>query len=44
MLEEFCPRLVGLHASDDTCTCTGAVRLMLAVFEAPLSVAVTVAV
>ncbi|HEY9139768.1 MAG TPA: hypothetical protein VIN93_02705 [Bryobacteraceae bacterium] len=42
VLEEFCPRLVGLQLSEDTCT--AAVKLMLAVFEAPPSVAVSVAV
>jgi len=34
-------RLVGLHASDDSTT--GATRLMLAVFDTPLNVAVSVA-
>ena len=42
MLEEFCPRLVGLQLSEETCT--GATRLILAVLVAPLSVAVRVAV
>ena len=42
MLEEFGPRLVGLQTSEDTCT--GTTRLMLAVLETPLRVAVSVAV
>lgn len=42
MLEELGPRLVGLQLSEETCT--GTTRLMLAVLETPLSVAVSVAV
>jgi len=42
VLEEFCPRPAGLQLSE--ATCTDAVRLMLAVFEAPFRVAVSVAV
>jgi hypothetical protein len=34
VLDAFCPRLVGLHAKDDTVS--GATRLMVAVFELPL--------
>jgi len=34
VLEAFCPRLVGLHASDETST--EAVRLMLVLAELPL--------
>ena len=41
VLEAFCPRLVGLQASDDTRT--GATRLMVALAELLLYVAVTVA-
>ena len=41
VLEAFCPRLVGLHASEDTTT--GATRLTVAFAELPLYVAVTVA-
>ncbi len=41
VLEAFCPKLVGLHASEDTSTC--AVRLMVVLAELPLYVAVTVA-
>src|ERR1700687_3506593 len=41
VLEAFCPRLVGLHASEDTTT--GATRLTAAFAELPLYVAVTVA-
>ena len=41
VLDAFCPRLVGLHASDDTVT--GATRLIVAFAELPLYVAVTVA-
>jgi len=33
VLEEFCPRLVGLQVSEETCTGAGAVKLMLAVAE-----------
>jgi hypothetical protein len=42
VLEEFGPRLVGLQTSEETCT--GTTRLMLAVLETPLRVAVSVAV
>jgi hypothetical protein len=42
VLEESCPRLVGLQLSEETCT--GATRLMLAILETPLRVAVSVAV
>ena len=42
VLVAFCPKLVGLHASDDTVT--GATRLIVAFAEPPLYVAVTVAV
>ena len=42
VLEAFCPRLVGLHESDDTRT--GAVRLTVVLAELLLYVAVTVAV
>ncbi len=41
VLEAFCPRLVGLQASEETNT--GATRLMLVFAELPLYVAVTVA-
>ena len=41
VLEAFCPRLVGLHASDDTRT--GVTRLTVAFAELLLYVAVTVA-
>ncbi len=41
VLEAFCPRLVGLHTSDDTST--GATRLTVALAELLLYVAVTVA-
>jgi hypothetical protein len=41
VLEAFGPRLVGLHASDDTCT--GATRAILVFAELLLYVAVTVA-
>jgi hypothetical protein len=41
VLEAFCPRLVGLHASDDTKT--DAARLIVAFAELLLYVAVTVA-
>jgi hypothetical protein len=40
-LEAFCPRLVGLHASEDTST--GATRLIVVFAEVLLYVAVTVA-
>jgi hypothetical protein len=40
-LVAFGPRLVGLHASEDTST--GATRLMLAVLEVLFNVAVTIA-
>jgi hypothetical protein len=40
VLEAFCPRLVGLHASEDTRT--GTTRLTVALAELPLYVAVTV--
>jgi hypothetical protein len=42
VLEEFCPRLAGLQLSEETCT--GAVKVMLAVLAIPLRVAVSVAV
>ncbi|MFY9725180.1 MAG: hypothetical protein WAJ87_06775 [Bryobacteraceae bacterium] len=42
VVEEFCPRLVGLQVSEETCT--GAVKLMLAVSETPPRVAVSVTV
>ncbi len=42
VLEEFCPRLAGLQLSEETRT--GATKLMLAVLETLLSVAVSVAV
>jgi hypothetical protein len=42
VLEEFCPRLVGLQLSEETRT--GATKLMLAVLETPFSFAVIVAV
>ena len=42
VLEAFCPRLVGLHESDDTTM--GATRLIVALAELLLYVAVTVAV
>jgi len=41
VLEAFCPRLVGLHANEET---AGATRLMLVLAELLLYVAVTVAV
>ena len=41
VLDAFCPRLVGLHTSDDTST--GATRLTVALAELLLYVAVTVA-
>jgi hypothetical protein len=41
VLEAFCPRLVGLHASEDTST--GVTRLTVAFAELLLYVAVTVA-
>ena len=41
VLDPFCPRLVGLHVSDDTST--GATRLTVAFAELLLYVAVTVA-
>jgi hypothetical protein len=41
VLEESGPRLVGLHASEETST--GATRLMVVVWEAPFNVAVTIA-
>src|SRR5579863_9035763 len=41
VLEAFCPKLVGLHASEDTNT--GATRLIVALAELLLYVAVTVA-
>ena len=41
VLEAFCPKLVGLHASEDTVT--GATRLTVALAELLLYVAVTVA-
>jgi hypothetical protein len=41
VLEALCPRLVGLHASDDTST--GATRLIVVFAEVLLYVAVTVA-
>ena len=41
VLEAFCPRLVGLHESDDTRT--GATRPIVAFAEVLLYVAVTVA-
>ncbi len=41
VLEAFCPRLVGLQASEETSA--GATRLMLVFAELPLYVAVTVA-
>ena len=41
VLDAFCPRLVGLHASEDTVT--GATRLIVALAELLLYVAVTVA-
>ncbi len=41
VLEAFCPKLVGLHTSDDTST--GANRLIVAFAELLLYVAVTVA-
>ncbi len=41
VLEEFCPRLVGLHTKEDTNT--GATRLIVAPAELLLYVAVTVA-
>ena len=41
VLEAFCPRLFGVHASEDTST--DATRLRVAVFELPLYVAVIVA-
>ena len=41
VLDAFCPKLVGLHASDDTVT--GATRLTVALAELLLYVAVTVA-
>ena len=41
VLDAFCPRLVGLHTSDDTNT--GATRLTVALAELLLYVAVTVA-
>jgi hypothetical protein len=41
VLEAFGPRLVGLHASEETTT--GATRLIVALAEVPLYVAVTVA-
>ena len=41
VLEAFRPRLVGLHASDDTSA--GATRLIVALVEVLLYVAVTVA-
>ena len=40
--EDFWPSVVGLQVSEDTCS--GATRAMLAAVEAPLRVAVTVAV
>jgi len=42
VLEEFCPRLVGLQLSDEIST--GATKLMLAVLATPLRLAVRVAV
>ena len=42
VLEEFCPMLAGLQASEETSA--EATRLMAAVFDTPLSVAVIVAV
>ena len=41
VLDAFCPKLAGLHASDDTVT--GATRLTVALAELLLYVAVTVA-
>jgi hypothetical protein len=41
LLTAPCPRLVGVHATPDTCT--GASKLIVAVCELPPSVAVTVA-
>jgi len=41
VLDPFCPRLAGLHVSDDTST--GATRLTVALAELLLYVAVTVA-
>ncbi len=41
VLEAFCPKLVGLHARDETDT--GATRLIVVFAELPLYVAVTVA-
>ena len=41
VLEAFCPKLVGLHASEDIST--GATRLTVAFAELPLYVAVMVA-
>jgi hypothetical protein len=41
-LTAFCPRLAGLHTTTDTSI--GATKLIVAVFELPPSVAVTVAV
>ena len=41
VLDAFCPKLVGLHASDDTST--GPTRLTVAFAELLLYVAVTVA-
>jgi len=41
VLEAFCPKLVGLHAREDTSTC--AVRLTVALAELPLYVPVIVA-
>jgi hypothetical protein len=41
VLDEFCPRLVGLHATPETST--GASRLMVAVLELLPRVAVTIA-
>jgi hypothetical protein len=42
VLEAFCARVDGLQLSEETCIAT--VRLMLAVFETPFSVDVSVAV
>ena len=41
VLDAFCPKLAGLHASDETVT--GATRVTVAFAELPLYVAVTVA-